>query len=314
MSYRLLLADDSLTIQKVVELVLANEDFEIKAVNDGETALGLVNSFNPHIILADIDMPQLNGYQLCQKVKSSPATAHIPVILLAGAFEPFDEEYAREVGSDDSIIKPFESQELISKVKALIANVVTPAAEVEPPAAENDAFNFEEDLQASEPTSIDELKWESEVADLTAEASVAETADDTDAFEFEAQDDDFKDVLSEVLRSKSEDDPDMLSTSSDPMAIFPKHDSGAAVEDAEKSIASMFSADLMPSIKLTIKDAVEKIISSSAPEIITNVTKELVIDLIPELRTAIESEIRKSVPEIAERIIAKEIEKIRTGS
>ncbi|MBN2653772.1 MAG: response regulator [Nitrospirae bacterium] len=310
MSYRLLLADDSLTIQKVVELVLANEDFEIKAVNDGETAYGLVSSFNPHIILADIDMPQLNGYQLCQKVKGSPATAHIPVILLAGAFEPFDEEYSREVGADDSIIKPFESQELISKVKALIANVVTPAAEVEASAPENDSFDFEEDFQASEPTSIDELKWESDVANLTAEAAEAETDEDIAAFK--NNDDDFKDVLSEVLRSKSAEDAELAA---EPQAIFTRQDSGAvASEQIERNITAMFNSDLLPSIKSSVKESVEKMVSSSAPEIITNVTKELVIDLLPDLRSMIEAQIRKSIPEIAERIITKEIEKIKSGS
>ena len=71
-------------------------------------------------MLADIEMPKLNGYQLCEKIKKNSATVHLPVVLLAGAFEPFDENYAKSVGADDYIIKPFESQELISKVKSLL--------------------------------------------------------------------------------------------------------------------------------------------------------------------------------------------------
>jgi len=129
MSYKLLLADDSITIQKVVELVLAEEDFQIKSVSNGEDALNLLDSYKPDIVLADIEMPKVNGYSLCEKIKKNPATSHVPVILLAGAFEPIDEELARQVGADDSVIKPFESQELISKINAALTMVSAEAEE-----------------------------------------------------------------------------------------------------------------------------------------------------------------------------------------
>ncbi|MCK5505027.1 MAG: response regulator, partial [Thermodesulfovibrionia bacterium] len=106
MSRKLLLADDSITIQKVVELVLSEEDFHIKAVSNGNDALSQVEVFNPDVVLADIEMPGMNGYQLCDKIKKNRATAHISVLLLAGAFEPLDEELAKNVGADDYIVKP----------------------------------------------------------------------------------------------------------------------------------------------------------------------------------------------------------------
>ncbi|MCE5312125.1 MAG: response regulator [Nitrospiraceae bacterium] len=312
MPYRLLLADDSLTIQKVVELVLANENFEIKAVNDGETAYSLVDSFNPHIILADIDMPQLNGYQLCQKVKSSPATAHIPVILLAGAFEPFDEEYAKEVNADDSIIKPFESQELISKVKALIADSIVPAAETETPASAEDAYELGEDMQETEPATIDELKWDSEVADLTAEAHEQDEASVADVA-YAEQDEDFRDVLSEVMRSRKSEGDEEAGSADEPIAVFSRASSGIS-EEVDKSISAAMQSDIIPQISQSVKEAVEKVVASSAPEIITNVSRELVIDLLPGLKASIEDEIRRAIPEIAEKIINKEIEKITSGT
>jgi CheY-like chemotaxis protein len=120
MAYKLLLADDSQTIQKVVELVLNPVGFDIMAYDNGQVAMKALESVMPDIVLADIEMPELNGYQLCEKIKGNPATLHVPVILLAGAFEPFDEDYAKSVGADDFILKPFESHELISKVKSLI--------------------------------------------------------------------------------------------------------------------------------------------------------------------------------------------------
>ncbi|HDH02517.1 MAG TPA: response regulator, partial [Nitrospirae bacterium] len=121
MSKKLLLADDSITIQKVVELILADEGFEIKSVGDGEHAWALIKEFMPDIVLADIEMPKMNGYQLCEKIKEDENTRDIPVILLAGAFEPIDEDLLKEAGADDYIVKPFESQELISKINAIFA-------------------------------------------------------------------------------------------------------------------------------------------------------------------------------------------------
>ena len=114
---KLLLADDSITIRKVVELVLADEGFELKLTSDGAEALDAVSSFRPDIILADVDMPGLSGYQLTETVKNSPATRSIPVILMVGAFESVDEDLIKKTGADDYIIKPFESNDLITKLR-----------------------------------------------------------------------------------------------------------------------------------------------------------------------------------------------------
>jgi CheY-like chemotaxis protein len=81
LAHKLLLADDSITIQKVVELILAEEDFDLKSTNNGEEALALLSSFKPDVVLADIEMPKMNGYQLCEKIKQDPSTSNIPVIL-----------------------------------------------------------------------------------------------------------------------------------------------------------------------------------------------------------------------------------------
>src|SRR3990172_9637923 len=120
MSYRLLLADDSITIQKVVELTLSEEDFEVSPYGDGESALEDAKRLDPDIILADVFMPKMDGYELCAKVRQDPALKGVPVMLLAGTFESFDEARARQVGADNHITKPFESAELIAKVKRLV--------------------------------------------------------------------------------------------------------------------------------------------------------------------------------------------------
>src|SRR3954453_21744457 len=121
MPHKLLLADDSVTIQRVIELTFADEDVQVFAVGNGQDAIDRVQRDCPDIVLADVGMPERNGYEVAAFVKGNPATAHIPVVLLTGAFEPVDEGRARSVGCDGVLVKPFEPQLVISRVKDLLA-------------------------------------------------------------------------------------------------------------------------------------------------------------------------------------------------
>ncbi len=116
----LLLADDSVTIQKVVGITFANEDVELVTVDNGDDALVRAREVQPDIVLADVSMPGLNGYALCAELKRDPALQRIPVLLLTGTFEPFDETRAIEVGADAHISKPFEAQALVDSVCTLL--------------------------------------------------------------------------------------------------------------------------------------------------------------------------------------------------
>jgi len=119
--YNLLLADDSVTIQRVIELTFADEDIQVTAVSDGEQAIQRLESAPPDIVLADIGMPGRNGYEVAQFIKQTPRLAHIPVVLLTGAFEPVDQARAAEAGCDGVLAKPFEPQLVIGRVKELLA-------------------------------------------------------------------------------------------------------------------------------------------------------------------------------------------------
>jgi CheY-like chemotaxis protein len=121
MTHRILLADDSVTIRKVVELTFSDEDFAIDSVGDGALALERARAVRPDIIISDVDMPGMDGYELCRKVKADPSLRTVPFLFLRGTFESFDEEKAGSSGADGSIVKPFESQEMIARVKAMIA-------------------------------------------------------------------------------------------------------------------------------------------------------------------------------------------------
>ena len=122
MPKRILLADDSITIQKVVELTFSDGDYEVIAVNNGAKAIQKLGEMRPDIILSDIIMPEKNGYEVCEHVKSHPEYRTIPVVLLTGTFEPFDPDRAEKAGCDAVVTKPFESQSLIHKVEELITN------------------------------------------------------------------------------------------------------------------------------------------------------------------------------------------------
>jgi CheY-like chemotaxis protein len=116
----LLLADDSVTIQRVIELTFADQDIDVVAVSDGDQAIARLDSLPPDIVLVDIGMPGKSGYEVAAYVKQSPRLSHIPVVLLTGAFEPVDEARAAGAGCDGVLAKPFEPQMVIGRVKELL--------------------------------------------------------------------------------------------------------------------------------------------------------------------------------------------------
>src|SRR5205823_1028766 len=120
MPKKLLLTDDSVTIQRVIELTFAGEDVQVLAVGDGEEAIARIPIEKPDIILADIGMPKRNGYEVSAFVKGNPEFENIPVLLLAGAFEPVDEAKAKDAKCDGVLVKPFEPHHVIARVRELI--------------------------------------------------------------------------------------------------------------------------------------------------------------------------------------------------
>src|SRR5690242_16296068 len=135
MPKNLLLADDSRTIQQAVRMTFAREDVRLTAVEDGEAALQAARESRPDLIIADVGMPRLGGYELCQRVRADAALKEIPVLLLGGG-APVDPAKAMAVGANGHMPKPFDSGKLIEQVKALLANPsAKPAAAAAAPSA-----------------------------------------------------------------------------------------------------------------------------------------------------------------------------------
>ena len=158
---KLLLADDSATIQKVIDLTFADEGVQVVSVGNGRDAIDRLLEIRPDVVLADVFMPSPNGYEVCEYVKTNEQLKHIPVMLLVGSFEPFDEAEARRVGADDILTKPFQSiRRLIDRVGALVSSppVDKERPTVELPKIEEPAEEEHMDAQELEVTTADTLR------------------------------------------------------------------------------------------------------------------------------------------------------------
>ncbi|MFQ5894757.1 MAG: response regulator [Nitrospinota bacterium] len=130
MAKRLLVADGSPTIQREVEVTFQGRDIEVLVASDGETALRLARELGPDVVLADVEMPDLDGLSLCRTMKSDPLLKGIPCILLTKAFGEPDEASARAAGAASWLAKPFEAKELVAKVERALGE---PEAGATPP-------------------------------------------------------------------------------------------------------------------------------------------------------------------------------------
>jgi CheY-like chemotaxis protein len=117
----LLLADDSVTIQRVIELTFAEQGMRVVSVGDGESAIARMTAERPDIVLADVGMRRVDGYQVAAHMRRTPELAKVPVLLLTGAFEPIDEDRARRAGCDGVLVKPFEPRQVLAQVRALLS-------------------------------------------------------------------------------------------------------------------------------------------------------------------------------------------------
>lgn len=277
---KLLLADDSITIHKVVELILSGEGFEIKAMNNGEEAWAVLPSFKPDIVLADVEMPKMNGYVLCEKIKQDPSTSGIPVLLLAGAFEPFDEESAKKVGADGFVIKPFESQELINKVnEAVTSSDVLKEAYGGPEAPRAGEAMVEEDLWAME-----EIPGPGEIEGVTLEE------------ETEVEKEDLFKAAKEMGVSIGEE---------------PKKPAPSLTEEAVPAEETGVLEAELPS-KDELKEIFEKNLNSRMGSLLSAVDiKETVSSsLIPLMKDSLDKVLNETIPDVTEKMLHAELKGI----
>lgn len=114
---KILIVDDDVNIAELISLYLTKECFDTKTVNDGEEALKAYEQYAPNLILLDLMLPGIDGYQVCREIRTK---SNVPIIMLSAKGEIFDKVLGLELGADDYIMKPFDSKELIARVKAVL--------------------------------------------------------------------------------------------------------------------------------------------------------------------------------------------------
>lgn len=119
---KILIVDDDNNIAELISLYLMKECFDTLIVNDGEEALSEYESYQPNLILLDLMLPGIDGYQVCREIRK---TSNVPIIMLSAKGEVFDKVLGLELGADDYMIKPFDSKELVARVKAILRRTMT---------------------------------------------------------------------------------------------------------------------------------------------------------------------------------------------
>ena len=114
---KILIVDDDENIAELISLYLTKECFDTKIVHNGEDALSAFETYNPNLVLLDLMLPGIDGYQVCREIRAKSAT---PIIMLSAKGEVFDKELGLELGADDYIMKPFDSKEMVARVRAVL--------------------------------------------------------------------------------------------------------------------------------------------------------------------------------------------------
>ena len=307
MARKLLLADDSITIQKVVELILTDEGFDIRTTSDGEEALAAIPSFKPDVILADIEMPRINGYQLCEKIKQDPSMRDIPVILLSSAFEPIDEKLARQLNADDFIIKPFESQELINKINAVLVSTDIRRVEVENivEAVELEEATVKEDLWATE-----EIPESAEVEAWTAETWTGAGTEEIVEKVEEAEESPSEDTALPACEKPAAEEVEIIV----PEVELPSKDELKEIfkNSVNESISSLLSQldireAILTSLVPSIKDHAEKILLETIPDLTEKMLRDALKDPIDTFTKQTENLLNATLPDIIEKTLKEEL-------
>jgi CheY-like chemotaxis protein len=319
MPHKLLLADDSVTIQRVIELTFADEDIHVSVVGDGRQAIDRLRSDRPDIVLADIGMPEHDGYEVASFVKNDPQLAHIPVILLTGAFEPLDEDRARRVGCDGVLVKPFEPQVVINRVRELLSGrrpvaAAAPAVPSSVPAAAPPA--------PKPARAADAFPDDFEAALAPPPGRAVETKKSGDPLEdyFDRLDAAFSNIAAPAPRSKPVEPAEDLSggirelhhppperaPSADPLSAWDPDIVGDLGPGRQPHLANAFAALLAAEQGEPLPPSALAL--APPPSITDDVIEDIVHRVIARMT---DDTVRRTVLETAERLVREEIDRIK---
>ena len=345
MGKKILLADDSVTIQKIIELTFEGEGFDLEVVGDCQEAFERAEASPPDIILADFTMPGLSGMDLCRRIREHPVLSLVPVVLLTNSFDEFDRSEGDAAGVTAYVEKPFESQSLIDRVHEILsgvdpASIEAPISPEHPPTDEVDLISEEppeEVVPASIKTKRDELLEEFHQATAPSAPSVdaeetlileevveketeapSPTAEEPqsplappDILAPEEKLDEPQAVEDEAdlpLVAEHEPPPQAFISTMDPARATVSHVEEAR-EPAEPSPAPL-SDDAATAAGATLEGAVGDAVRSYIDHLIHQAVEELTPTITQEVVERLEA----TFPSIAERVIREEVEKLKRGA
>ncbi len=340
----LLLADDSPTTHRVVELTFAGEDVRVVSVGDGDQAIEAIRRTVPDVVLADIDMPGRSGFEVTQFIRSQAASASVPVLLLAGKFEPVDQDQAHQAGADGILTKPFDPAVLVSRVMELLTGGrgTSPVVHVHPPspsaafrsthaietltALESAVAELAPDTAAAPSAPVPDAEVAALAPMLVPTTDVAAPVVETTALvEAELASDDYFDQIDQAFAALSKNprpplpidedassplDDDRLPTAAVPDVAprtVPLTDAFSALLDAERA------AQPDPALRVVPSPAVVVTAPAAAPSIdVDALADQIASRVLAQLSDRI---VRETVADItsatAERLVREEIERIK---
>ncbi|MBI3813886.1 MAG: response regulator [Nitrospinae bacterium] len=364
MPIKLLFADDSVTIQKVVELAFESEDVAVTTVGSGEKAMEKLKESKPDIIIADVVMPGMNGLELCKNVKKDENYSDIPVLLLRSEFDDFDNDVIGRVGAADCITKPFKSEELVKKIKDIagkrtknndldIVLSELEGSEVESRESEDSGQNTKDMVQIIEEGGMLSLEPDDEITNEAIEdnENISSVEIISPEVSIENEDlnisgllsgEDIEDVKEKIRKAEEEllqsiaDKKDEEITGSFPFgkgkletaaegereilaAAKPSSDINSFMAELEKEsvltekVRNIVVKTTEDVFEKTFRDFLERTVKNSTEKTIKETTEKLILSLTPQIVKIIENTVWEIVPDLAESLIKKEIEKIKNG-
>lgn len=244
MKAKILVADDSTTIQKIVAMSFENEDISVVGVNNGKQAFEKLAEVKPDIVLADTDMPGLTGYQLSQKIKESKEFSSIQVLLLTSDFEEFNESLFKSCKADDRISKPFKSDEIIKKVNELLKRSAGSPDTEEPELLALSAVDIVDDADLPQAILLEEddivpaiaFSADSIVDDASAATPPKTPAKTEDEFSFDNMFNDTFETATDIISTPESANKDAKSGESE---LAPGFDDIATLADMAKEIEGL---------------------------------------------------------------------------
>jgi CheY-like chemotaxis protein len=307
MGTRILVADDSVTIQKVVELTLSREGVELVPARSGEEAIRKAQEIKPDLMLIDLSMPDTSGYEVCATLRRNPLFKQVPIILLAGTFEPFNEAEGRRVGANDFVSKPFDSQVLIGKVKQLLSpKPVAPVMQAIPesPAAPPPPQEFVLELEEAPSDVVLALE---PLTPLVEEppAQVVPQEPSIPVYDLTLEEGEPLPLKAIVPEKEEISAPTILHAPPEMTFELPELEVVPEVQEVQEVQKVQ---EVQPPAAVTIPPAtVDTLAQQVADKVATQIAQELKTQLLDR----VERVIWEVVPELAEHLISQEIQRIR---